>query len=742
MSNLVWEWPIALWLGVPVVLAALTHRARTQWRQGLDVPRVAASAALRGLPLLALVVLAARPIWEETREPEGRRTAVVLLVDRSASMSLEDDGAPRSARALAFARERLLPAIRQSGLRAEALLFAEDAEPADGPALAAAVPDGRRTNLSGAIARAVGGSPKPPLAVIALTDGVATENADNARAISALVEARVPLVGIGFGSEDGARTIAIGHAEAPPAAPRNQGFRVSAQLETTGDGEVPAFDLLLLRDGQFRQQKTVSGGRGSRTWLEGFDVSEPGEGTYAYTIRMMPPVVPGLRCVNDAVTAAVRISEEKELRVLFAQGALAWDYKFINLALQGDPTLKLTGLSRTSSRSYFYQNVEAAGELSNGFPAALEGIAPFRVVVLSNLRPDDLSGEQQDLLAKFCGEYGGGLLLIGGPETFGASWQGSRLERLLPVRFSAASFAPGGERPFHLRLTDEALRHPAFQVADAGTNRAVWDKLPAFTRFGRIDSAKPGAQVWAINADESGPGGSRILMAAQRYGAGTSAIIALQNLWRWRLDKDSDPVHFDRFWRQLFRFLSEGNREEIAIRFPDQDLRPYSEVHASLEKRPDPERPDEPGRKYHVVIEDGEKAPILDRSIELAPSRPLDVSFRSGTPGVYTLTVQDAVHAPIVTRMLEIREVNVEFQRAARDMGNLHQWAGLSDGVAVKAEDCNDTAGLIANLRARFEIPPRRDPLRKPAGVNGWVMTAILTSLGAEWWLRKRWGLI
>src|SRR6516165_429194 len=187
MSNLVWEWPLALWLGLPVVLAVVTLLARSQWRQGLDVPRVAASAALRGLLLLALVVLAARPVWEEAREPEGKRTAVVLLVDRSASMSLEDDGAPRSVRALAFARERLLPAIRRSGLKAEALLFAEDAEPADGPALAAAVPDGRRTNLSGAIARAVGGSPKPPLAVIALTDGVATENAENARAIAALV---------------------------------------------------------------------------------------------------------------------------------------------------------------------------------------------------------------------------------------------------------------------------------------------------------------------------------------------------------------------------------------------------------------------------------------------------------------------------------------------------------------------------------------------------------------------------
>ena len=32
----------------------------------------------------------------------------------------------------------------------------------------------------------------------------------------------------------------------------------------------------------------------------------------------------------------------------------------------------------------------AAGEFLNGFPTTLEELAPFRVVVLSNLRPADL----------------------------------------------------------------------------------------------------------------------------------------------------------------------------------------------------------------------------------------------------------------------------------------------------------------------------------------------------------------
>ena len=44
---------------------------------------------------------------------------------------------------------------------------------------------------------------------------------------------------------------------------------------------------------------------------------------------------------------SVRVSDEKELRVLYIQGALTWDYKFISLALRNDRTIKMTGLART-----------------------------------------------------------------------------------------------------------------------------------------------------------------------------------------------------------------------------------------------------------------------------------------------------------------------------------------------------------------------------------------------------------
>src|SRR5262249_17482085 len=147
--------------------------------------------------------------------------------------------------------------------------------------------------------------------------------------------------------------------------------------------------------------------------------------------------------------------------------------------------VRLTGLSRTSKQSVFRQNVESAGELDKGFPETLEEIAPYRVVVLSDLKPADLTPAQQELVARFASDLGGGVLLLGGALTFDGSWQGSRLEQLLPVSFDPAPGVLGLDRPFHLSLTPEALSHPVFQVTEGKSPRAAWASLPTFTQYGR-----------------------------------------------------------------------------------------------------------------------------------------------------------------------------------------------------------------------------------------------------------------
>ena len=697
--------------------------------------------ALRGVPLIVLVVLCARPVWVAKEPPATTLRPVVLLMDHSESMSLEENDRTRYQQALGFARDYLLPALKSAGLPVQALVFAEDAEPADGTKLAETKPDGKRTNLGGAIARALASTATPPLAVIALTDGAANDNADNARGVSALVDARVPFVGVGFGSDLGVRTLSLRQVDAPPVVAPNTEFHVSGQLEMMNTDEMPAFDLVLFRDGQMAQKKTVQPGKGSRVWLESFRLTEKDKGIHEYAIQFLPPTVAGLKSVNTMATATVRITEEKELRVLYVQGALTWDYKFVTLALRTDPSMKLTGLTRTSKQSVFRQNVEGAGELLNGFPTKLEELSSFRVVVLSNLKPIDLTPAQQELLARFSSELGGGVLMIGGPATFDFSWQGSRLEQLLPVVFASNPGVQGLDRSFRLQLTEEALQHPVFQIAENRPMRDVWAELPAFTQYGRVDAAKAGAQVWALHQQDEGPKGRRILMASQRYGAGISAVICIQNFWRWRLARDSDPRQFDRFWRQLFRFLGDSGRQDVAIHLADQDLHPDMDVQIALEKQPNPKDVTETSHKFFVRVEDNRQKQILEQAVELPPARPVDLSFHADKAGIYTVTVQDLNKQPVANRTVEIRDLNIEFQNTGRNMEILHQWASLSDGLALKVEDCPDASAMVSQIKARIEQVRHDKPMRRPVGANGWLLGLVLGCLGAEWLLRKQWNL-
>jgi hypothetical protein len=736
-----WERPEIAWAGLAIVAVALGLAWRRLRRAGCTPRRVAVLTACRATGLVLLVLLLARPVVHPREEPGVRRT-VALLVDRSRSMGLAESGGTRHRRAVAYARDRLAPALRRQGFEVPTFLFDAASVAAPLPAAGAeTAPAGDRTALGRALHHAMVGAAPAPAAVVALTDGAANESASNEAALLTLLDRGAPFVGIGFGDDAGVPSLTLQRVAAPVQVPARQAFRVSAHLQASGDA-IGGFDLLLMRDGRVVQSRRVEPGRGSRYWSESFEVTETAEGVREFTVQVRPPA--GVVSSSLRATTAVRVGKDKEFRVLFVQGALTWDFKFIGRALRGDPGIRLTGLSRTSSHSVFRQNVESADELVQGFPRDVAEMAPYRVLVLSDLKPADLTPAQQELIARFCGELGGGVVLIGGASTFDASWQGSRLEQLLPVTFDPERGVTGVDRAFHLRLTDEARRSPVFQVKADGSSARVWDELPTFTHYGRVLAEKPGATVWARHGEDSGPRGPRVLMAVQPYGAGLSAVIALQNLWRWRLAKDSDPATFDRFWQQLLRHLGQAGRQDVAIHFLDQEIRTGVELRAVVEKQPRPEAAAttgaDAGERHTVRVRDPRGRVVLEQSARLVPLQPVPIAFQAEAEGMYSVVVAGPSGAVAGSQSLEVRTLDLEMERTGRDMENLRQWAAATGGLALREEECADVEALVSQVRAQVES--RRARARaQPFGLGGPVLALLLGGLGSEWALRRRWGL-
>lgn len=729
-----------LYLGGPVLLALLWLSV---WRLRRELPsarRRAALLTLRGLGLATLLVLLARPVVLSGEAP-GERRAVVLLVDRSRSMGLADEGASRYDQALERARS-LVPALDREGFRPRTLAFDAVTAPLSLASAGQAPPHGDRTDLAGAFREAVLGSEPPPAALVVLTDGAANRAEGNSSALLALLETRTPVFAVGFGSDAGVPSLSLRRLLAPARVPPRQAFRVSAQLQS-GGGPLPEFDLLLLRDGALVQSRRVAADRSGagRVWSEGFDALEAEEGLHEYAVQLRLPPAARLVSVNTRSSVPVRIGQEKDFRILYVQGALTWDFKFINRALRGDPTVHVTGLSRTSQQSVFRQNLETAGELASGFPQKLSEIAPYRVLVLSELRPGDLSPAQQELVARFCSELGGGVLVIGGQGTFDESWRGSRLEQMLPVTLDATGVR-GLDRPFRLRLTDEARRSPVFTVADDGSSARIWDGLPAFSGYGRILAEKPGATVFARHDQESGPSGKRILVAAQPYGGGLAMVVAVQNFWRWRLAKELDPQAFDRFWQQLLRFLGQSGSQEFQIQFLDQELRTGADLRALVERRPRPEGPrDETAARCRLRVRRPDGSLALDQQASLVPLRPAEIRFRAESAGTYTVVVEDARGVPLASQPIEILDADREMERTGRDMQNLRQWAAATEGVALTAEEAPDSIALAKELRARVETLRARPARPRPLGIEARVLAFLLACFAGEWALRRRWRL-
>ncbi|MGH7213562.1 MAG: glutamine amidotransferase, partial [Tepidisphaeraceae bacterium] len=70
------------------------------------------------------------------------------------------------------------------------------------------------------------------------------------------------------------------------------------------------------------------------------------------------------------------------------------------------------------------------------FPTSLIQLQNYDAIILANVPrgAGGMSEDQQKMLATYVHDMGGGLLMIGGPDTFGAGgWQGSKLEEVLPV---------------------------------------------------------------------------------------------------------------------------------------------------------------------------------------------------------------------------------------------------------------------------------------------------------------------
>lgn len=581
-------WLGSLIVALSVVVALLAYTTGFRWQQHAQ-PARSGLLALRLGAIVCLFLTLLHPAWVSERTVDEKPIVAVVL-DDSASMSQTAATGPRTreateglaadartagsevsryARAASILHEKMIPELVESHR-----LRLYDVE---GHALRAenipAVPIGERSPLTETLLRVQGDLRHDALVAIALlSDGA--ETADRP-AFGQLEQLHVPVCTIDVtGPSREESTTADLSIQAVSANRRTlvgNTVRVAVDIAAEGAIDEARLPVSILDGGELIASRVIlwqPGERVMRTELE-FVPHRPGEFTYSVAVGALPGEI---HLANNRETFPMTV-RAKPLTVLYIDGVLRWEGKFIREALAADPDISVVSTVRTAPAG--------ADHGSQGLLLA-EQLASVDVVILGDVEGSYFSAnEELQALRRWVAASGGGLVLTGGYHSFGPEGFGrTALRDILPVKFSGAA-SPQIERPFNLKLTEAGREHPIFHLTgDRVRDTAFFHKLPALDGGSRVAGIKPAAEVLAVSSRISGADGEQTLpiMVVQQVGAGRTMVFAVDTTWRWRLvvgGFTGDSSFYERFWGQLVRWMASQQDEPSPELFVSTDQSRY-----------------------------------------------------------------------------------------------------------------------------------------------------------------------
>ncbi len=421
-------------------------------------PRPWIALGLRSAGVICLSLALAEP---QLRQPNDHVT-VLFVVDRSQSIPEELVDDPSGKGGKIDQRERRIrqfinATVGRRGAsherdQAGLIVFGRrprlELPPSDAPRFnlkeLPPTPDGNRTDIAAALKLALASfADDTGKRIVLISDG--NENLGNAEEQARLaqtlgVEINVLPVAAGQTNED---EVLVERVEAPPVI--EQGARVPVRVLVRSHNPNIVIGRLILKqiiEGQkapAAETKMVALRRGLNVITFTRTLADE-QRSYSYEAEFLPERVedekgevikrelPGDRVQNNR--AAAHVVARGQRRILLLEGK-AGEHRFLTETLRdaGGAKFKIVAgpvemLDRYKGRD------KLAVFLSN-----------FDCVILANVAADQVGEEQQEVIRDNTHEQGCGLVMIGGPDGFGAGgWQNTPVEKALPVDSEIKSF--------------------------------------------------------------------------------------------------------------------------------------------------------------------------------------------------------------------------------------------------------------------------------------------------------------
>ncbi len=372
-----------------------------RWQVGSPSPLVGwrrrVSAGLRLAILVCLVVALAEPRWF-ARTTLGH---VTWLVDVSRSVG---EGGRDAARKLAEAAGAGPAGTSQSWVSFAGRAVASPDEEA-ALEVATAEVDGDATDLAGAVQLAVATFPPDRTrTVVLVSDGVETAG-DLAAQAAALRAAGVRVFSVPVRDRDQPEVVVRG-VEAPSEVAEGEPFYVRGTIHSNRE---TAAEVDVFRDGVRVGTREVRLRRGVNT----FETTQTVRGERTTEVAMVVRAEGDTLADNNQGAAQVRSSGSAKA-----------------LILADDPD-RARHLARALKSEGILLDVRPV----TGVPTDLGELQNYDLVAIDNLPATDLSMRQMEILAAYVRDFGGGLLMLGGENSFGlGGYHRTPIEEVLPVR--------------------------------------------------------------------------------------------------------------------------------------------------------------------------------------------------------------------------------------------------------------------------------------------------------------------
>lgn len=780
ISGREWVLPAAAFLVVAILLLAWTYlRARA------DRKLRTACAFLKLLGLAALLACLLDPLWSSQRARPGANF-LAILADNSQGMNIKDPG-ETGTRGAALTN-LLAPQAGnwqdklESTFQLRRYIF--DARLQSSKEFSELQFDGRASAI-GAALRTIGERfrGQPLAGVLLLTDGNATDLSDGKLDTTGLP----PIYPVIIGRDDTINDIAIQNVAVSQTAFEDQPVTVQAEVLAGGYGGRMITAQLLDQGGQVIQELSQRATRDTDTFR--FQLRPEKAGISFYRVRVsakdelgqfaQPATALEATLANN--TRVITVDRGKgPYRILYVSGRPNWEFKFLNRALAEDNQLELVGLiriakkekgfgqfefrsrpgesanplfrgfDRTTEDTEGYNepvliplNTKDATELAGGFPKTADLLNGYHAVILDDLEADFFTRDQMSLLQKFVSERGGGLLMLGGAESFHqGKYEHTAVGEMLPVYLDYTRET----KPLvnlRLNLTREGWLQPWARLRDnEASERTRLSEMPALQVLNRVRDVKPGASVIAEVQDESGA--KYPALVAQRFGNGRVGALMIGDLWRWGLRDEAMRHDQDKAWRQMIRWLIADVPQRIEF--------------VAEPKRDDPNQ----AMALRVRVRDKEFKPLDNATVKVTVSAVGDGIFNTNRANSVRLNAEPALaeagayEAQFVPRAaggylaeavvadeggVEVGRAQVgwsadpaaeEFKSLRPNRALLESLARQTGGEVISVNGLTGFAGQLPNRNA-----PITESVTTPLWHKPLVFLLALACFASEWGLRR-----